>query len=70
MGSRLRMLGPLGALGCATVVAILCPLFVSVELTGSLRAPPIASSLLLGGSSTLLAVAGCLLRQQRAVRHP
>ena len=65
--SRLRTLSRLVAVGSLTVAAIVCPITVIVDSDEPLRAPPLASTLLLSSSSTLLAVAGCLLRRQRCV---
>ena len=67
MRFRLRTLCRLVAVGSLTVAAIVCPITVIVDFDEPLMAPPIASTLLLGSSSTLLAVAGCLLRHQRGV---
>lgn len=67
MRSRLPTLRRLFVAGSLTVAATVCPITVIVDFDGPLMAPPLASTLLLGSSSTLLAVAGCLLRQQRGV---
>ena len=64
---RLRTLLRLVAAGSLTVAFIACPITVTVDLDAPLTAPPLASSLLLGSSSALLAVAGCLLRHQRGI---
>jgi hypothetical protein len=65
--SRLGTLSRLVAVGSLTVAAIVCPITVIVDFDEPLMAPPLASTLLLGSSSTLLAVAGYLLRHQRGV---
>jgi hypothetical protein len=61
------MLSRLAAVGSLTVAVILSPITVIVDFDEPLMAPPLASTLLLGSSSTLFAIAGCLLRHQRRV---
>ena len=64
--SRLRTLSRLVAVGSLTVAAIVSPITVIVDFDEPLMAPPLASTLLLGSSSTLFAIAGCLLRHHVA----
>jgi len=62
---RLRTLLRLFIAGSITLFATVCPMTVIVDFDAPLTAPPLASTLLLVGSSTLVALAGSLLRQHR-----
>jgi hypothetical protein len=55
--------------GSIVLAATLCPIAVAVDLDALMEAPPLASTLLLGSASGLLALVGCVLRQCRAAHH-
>lgn len=64
----LRALLRVSVVGSFALAVLALPIRVGVDVDDTVTAPPLASSLLLGGSSSLLAIAGCLLRKRYAAQ--
>jgi len=54
--------------GSIVVVVAVMPVTVRLDFHEPLTAPPAAATILLGGSSTLLGIAACVLRRRHAVQ--
>ncbi len=68
MEMRRILRGLIRAAVMGVAVLVVCSAPITVDLDAPVKPPPLASTLLVIGSSSLLVIAGCTLRQREPAR--